>query len=104
MVELWFPNLRIAHTQIFQVDHCITRKCSWTFFMPENGTVVCSACNMAKGFNNKSISRAIDEIVIRREGQDKFDSMVALDRMKKANRDFRKVWYLEEIIEKLEVK
>jgi len=72
--------------------------------MPENGTVVCSACNMAKGFNNKSISRAIDEIVIRREGQDKFDSMVALDRMKKANRDFRKVWYLEEIIEKLEVK
>ncbi len=70
--------------------------------MPENGTVVCSACNGAKAWQLKSISRAIDEIVIRRAGQAKFDEMVALDRSKRANRDFRKVWYLEEIIKGLE--
>ena len=70
--------------------------------MPENGCVVCSACNAAKGFNRKSIARAIDEIVISREGQEKFDEMVAIDRQKKANPNFRKIWYLEEVIERLE--
>ena len=101
-VQKHFPYINISHTKVFQVDHCITRRCSWTFFMIENATVVCSACNQAKGFNSKSVSRAIDEIVIKREGQDVFDEMVAIDRSKKPNRDWKSVWYLENIIKILE--
>ncbi|KKK59055.1 hypothetical protein LCGC14_3038200, partial [marine sediment metagenome] len=88
--------IRITHTNVFQVDHCVTRACKWTFYMPENGTVVCSACNMAKGFNLKSIQRAIDDIVIVREGIEKFDEMVAMDRSKANHTDFNKIWWLEE--------
>ncbi len=96
MVKKYYPEIKIAHTQVFQVDHCVTRACKWTFYMPENGTVVCSACNMAKGFNLKSVQRAIDDIVVAREGMEKFYEMVALDRSKANCIDFNKIWWLEE--------
>ncbi len=102
MVGKYYPSLKIEHTNIFQVDHGITRSCKWTFYMPENGTVICSGCNMAKGFNNKSIGRAVDKIIIMREGQDKFDEMVSLDQCKKGFPHFNHVWWLEEQIRLLE--
>ena len=96
-----FPFIPIAHSKIYQVDHCITRKNKRLFLDPANGTVVCSSCNQAKSFNLKSIHRAIDEIVIRREGEEKFKTMVSLDQAHLLNENWRSIGWLEEQIEYL---
>lgn len=103
-VKRYFPNLKISHTDVFQVDHCISRKNKHLFFEPSNGTIVCSACNQAKGFKNKSVDRAIDQIVIDREGLEKFTEMVDLDRGGGPNFNWGKIHWLEYIVEKLEEK
>lgn len=74
-VKKHFKSLVIAHTNIYQVDHCFSRNNKELFLDTANSTVVCSACNMLKGFNNKVVSLAIDDIVIRREGQATFDRL-----------------------------
>ena len=102
MVRKHFPGIKIAHTDVYQVDHCITRANKLLFYNTSNGTVVCNSCNRAKGFKNKSIGRAIDEIVKLREGEEAFDDMVAIDRKMSQNHNWNKVWYLEEIIIGLE--
>lgn len=92
----------IKHTNVYQVDHCITRANKHLFFATKNGTVVCSSCNRAKGFHNKSVARAIDQIVTDREGEVVFCQMVALDMKKHGNPDFGKRWWLETVQEDLE--
>lgn len=103
-VKKHFPNLRIMHTEILQVDHCISRNNKNLFFEPANSTVVCSACNMAKGFKNKSVDRAIDEIVINREGGLAFGMMVEVDQSGQPNHLWGKIDWLEQVIKNLEHK
>ena len=101
-VRQHFPEIEISHTDVYQVDHCITRGNKLLVYDVRNGTVVCSSCNSAKSNNMKSVMRAIDKIVIAREGREAFDQMVAIDMAKSVNPDYSKRWWLEAEIEKLE--
>ena len=101
-VRKYYPEIEIEHDTVLQVDHMITRKNKFLFFEPANGTVVCRNCNNAKHWDNKSVGRAIDDIVKRREGTVKYEEMVCLDMAKSGNNDFHKVWWIEEQIDKLQ--
>jgi len=96
MVKLLFPEIAVGHTEIYQADHCFTRANKHLFYEPANGTMVCSGCNMAKHYDNKSVKRAVDIIVIGREGEEKFQEMMSIDMRKSANVNWNKVWWLEE--------
>ena len=100
-VKKHFPQLKMAHSKVMQCDHCITRKNKRYFLDSRNLTVVCSSCNRAKGFGQKSISRAIDDIVKQREG-DFFDVMVAADQTLSPFLDWKSISWLEEKIVELE--
>lgn len=100
-VKQHYPLLASKHTRTYQADHCISRKNKTTFLLVENGTMICSGCNQAKGFNNKSIHRAVDEIVKKREGGHKFQELVDLDMAKSVNPNWSKRWWLEEQLERL---
>lgn len=100
-VQKHYPNIQVKHTQIFQVDHCFTRNNKNLFLNSHNGTVVCSTCNMLKKYNSRSIHRLIDYIVIRREGQDMFDSMLFIDKSSSSNQSFTKREWLEQQIQRL---
>lgn len=101
-VQKLYPTISIVHKGYLQVDHCITRKNKHFFFEPKNGTVVCGACNRAKHYKQKSIDRAIDEIVEKREGSEWFEYMVGVDRCMKPNVGWKKLWWLQEQVEELE--
>lgn len=101
-VQKYFPEIQIAHSDCYQVDHCIGRANKLLFLDPRNGTVVCSSCNSAKNNKMKSVSRAIDMIVKTREGLKVFDEMVALDMAKSSNPDWSRRWWLEDQIATLE--
>lgn len=103
-VKLFYPFINICHTDIYQVDHVFSRSNKWLFFEPKNSLVICSACNMAKGFHNKSISRAVDEIFIQREGIEEFNRMKILDQSGKPNMAWGQIWYFEQVINELENK
>ena len=100
MVQKLFPTLNLTHAGPLQVDHCITRQNKHFFFDHRNGTVVCGSCNRAKHYKQKSVDRAIDNIVKDREGKH-FDYMVRIDQTKEPNHGWKKVWWLEEQLEKL---
>lgn len=101
-VKIHFPEIKMSHSDVYQVDHCISRQNKHTFLEVANGTVVCSSCNLAKNMKNKSVDRAINEIVIKREGQDIYNRMVELDQSCGANFNWSKRWWLEEQIKILE--
>ena len=101
MVKKYYPEIDLHHAGPLQVDHCITRANKHLFFESRNGTVVCSSCNRAKHFKQKSIGRAIDDIVKKREGKF-FNLMVKIDQRMTPNIGWKKIWWLEEIITQLE--
>jgi len=101
-VRLHYPELKITHSDIYQVDHCISRQNKHTFLEVANGTVICSNCNLAKNNKNKSVDRAINEIVIKREGKEVYERMVELDQSCGANFNWSKRWWLEGQIKILE--
>lgn len=101
-VKKFFPEINIMHTDIFQVDHCFSRSDKNLYFNPRNATIVCSGCNLAKGFKNKSVDRAIDLIVAKREGQEYFDYMLKINQSGKPNPGWGKFWYYEEVLMKME--
>ena len=101
MVQKLFPTIDICHAGALQIDHCITRRNKHFFFNHRNGTVVCSSCNRAKHYKQKSIDRAIDTIVSDREGS-YFDHMVRVDQTMEPNHGWKKAWWLEEQLEILE--
>lgn len=103
-VKRYFPHLNITHSNVYQVDHAISRRNKHLFFETSNGTVVCSSCNQAKGFKNKSVDRAIDQIVIDREGLERFNEMVRLDQSQTPNHEWGKVYWLETVVKGLEEK
>lgn len=102
MVKKHHPYIRITHNCVMQVDHCFSRRDKNLFFDPRNSTVVCGSCNQAKGFKNKSVDRAIDEVVIEREGLLAFEEMKRINQTGKPNTGWGKVWWLEEQVEKLQ--
>lgn len=98
MVQFYYPQIKAAHSDVYQVDHCITRQNKVTFLEVANGTVVCSTCNMLKNNKNKSIDRAINEIVIKREGLALYNRMVEQDQSCSAFPSWRNRMWLEEQI------
>jgi len=102
MVQKHYPTIDIKHAGYLQVDHCITRKNKWFFYEPRNGTVVCGSCNRAKHYKQKSVDRAIDDIVREREGEEWFGNMVSVDQSMKPNHGWKKVWWLKEVVQDLE--
>lgn len=64
--------------------------------------MVCSSCNRAKHYDNKSVKRAVDYIVRAREGETKWEEMLAVDMGMSANPNWNKVWWLEEQKKKIE--
>ena len=101
LVKLFFPNIALAHTDIYQADHCFTRGNKHLFLDPANGNMVCSACNMAKHYDNKSVKRAVDYITQQRVGRAKWKEMLACDMQMGPNVHWNHVWWLEEQHEKL---
>jgi hypothetical protein len=63
---------------------------------------VCGSANQAKHYKLKSADECIRAIVIKREGQAFWDEMVAFNMSKEPFKDWGKVWWLEEQVEKLE--
>ena len=104
MVKLHDPSLDIPHTNVFQVDHCFERGDKNLFLEPSNATVVCSTCNMLKGFNQRSLHRIIDDIVREREGDAKFDAMRVINESKSPNPGWKMIPWLEEQIKMLKEK
>lgn len=100
-VKKHFPQIKVRHTHIMQVDHCFSRADKNLFFNPHNGTVVCSACNQNKHYKNKGIDKAIDLIVMRREGE-VYGQMMDIHQTHPPNWEFKKVWYLERVVKELE--
>ncbi len=100
-VQRKYPEIRIKHTDVIQVDHCITRANKYFYYDIWNGTPVCSSCNRAKYFKQKSVDRAIEEIV-RKRNPGWYKQAVAIDRMKEPNPSFNKIWWIEEIMQDLQ--
>lgn len=96
-----YPGINITHTDIMQGDHCISRRNKYFFLDTNNHSTACSACNQAKAFGNKSVHRAIDEIVKKRNPK-WFKEAVWLDQTCEANPNWGQVWWLEEKIQDLE--
>lgn len=96
LVKKFFPEIALRHTDVFQADHCFTRGNKHLFLNHHNGTMICSACNMAKHYDNKSVKRAVDYIVKEREGNVRWNSMLQIDMGMSANHNWNKVWWLEE--------
>ncbi len=95
-----YPKINITHTEIMQGDHCISRRNKYFFLDLNNHSSVCSACNQAKCFGNKSVHRAIDQIVKNRNPE-WYKSAVHLDMSGEANVNWGQVWWLEEQIDDL---
>ena len=100
-VKKYFPDLRITHTPIIQGDHCISRANKYFFLDINNHSSVCSSCNQAKAFGNKSVQRAIDEIVEKRN-PGWFESAVWIDQTHEPNLSWKDPIWLEEKIKDLE--
>lgn len=100
-VQKFYPTLSISHSEVYQVDHCISRSDKNLFFEPSNGTVVCSTCNRLKHFQSKNVHRLIDSIVINREGLERFKEMQEINQHHKPNLYFSKRFWLEAQKEKL---
>lgn len=100
-VQRYYPHLKLRHSSTIQIDHCISRANKYFFFDVRNGLPVCSSCNLAKCMKNKSVDRAIDEMVRNRDTK-WFDDAVWVDQSKEPNVNFGKRWWLEEKIQDLE--
>ena len=99
-----FPELNLRHSNQIQVDHFFPRADKNLFFEPANATVLCSVCNYLKSNGSPQstiINMAVKEIVLRREGKDKFEEMYQINNSRQPNREFHKEYYLAEICRKL---
>jgi hypothetical protein len=97
-----FPQINTTHSQILQIDHCITRMDKNFFFDIRNATVVCSNCNMHKKNRFRGIDWAIQKIVMDRESAEVFGMMMELHQSGTPNYNFTKIWWIEKVIADLE--
>ena len=100
-VRKYFPYIKLRHSAVIQADHCISRKNKYFIYDIRNLLPVCSSCNSAKSWGNKSVGRAIDEIVMERD-RVWYENAVWLDRSGEGNTNFSKRWWLNEVITDLE--
>ncbi len=96
-----YPELKITHTDVIQGEHCISRRNKYFFLDINNHSSACSACNQSKHYKSKSVDRAIEEIVKKRNPQ-WYKDAVWIDQTREANPSWSQVWYLEEKIADLE--
>ena len=101
-VKKHYPHIKASHCEVLQIDHFITRRDKNLFFDPHNSTVVCSSCNRNKKYKQKGVDYAIQEIVLKREGQEAFDYMMRLNMTGNPNLHWKKIWWIEYIVETLE--
>lgn len=101
-MKKFFPSVDIPHSDVIQVDHCFTRGTKSLFLEVSNGTTVCSTCNLYKNLKLRSVARMIDLIVIKREGQARFDEMMVIDSSQKPFLEIKNASWLEEKVRELE--
>ena len=99
-VKKKFPYIKTSHTDTYQVDHCFSRRYKRTFLEIANGTVVCSACNRNKQYND-TINLAIHEIRQAEEGE-VYDRLRSEIEQGGAFIKWRNIGWLEEKIKTLE--
>jgi hypothetical protein len=95
------PQITTEHSRVLQVDHCITRGDKNFFFDVRNSTVVCSNCNLHKKNRFRGIDYAIQKIVMDRESAESFGMMMEVHQSGVPNLHFKKVWWIEEVIQSL---
>jgi hypothetical protein len=100
-VQKHFPNSGLVHSDTYPIDHCFTRADKNLFVEIANGTKVCSNCNWLKNLDKKSVGRLIDQIVIKREGQEKYDEMKTIN-LRGGESQWKNIFWLEEKIKELE--
>lgn len=101
-VQKNFPDLKVPHSSIYQIDHFVSRQNKRLFFDVRNGTRVCSSCNGAKNWGRyKSVDMAINQIVIAREGSKSVEEMVNTSG---PNLDWKRIYWLEAVVSDLEQK
>ena len=96
------PAVNVTHSETLQVDHWITRADKNFFFDIRNATMVCSTCNMHKKNHVRGVDHAITSIVMDREGGEAAGMMMEIHQSGTPNHHFKKVWWLEKVIEDLE--
>lgn len=101
-VKKHYPKIDVIHTNVYQVDHCFSRANKNLFLDISNLTVICSGCNMLKGFDSKAIDVAVHEIVRKREGDDIYERMKETAMSRSANPSWSKRWWIESQIQALE--
>ncbi len=100
-VQKHFPKLDFPHSEVYQIDHCFPRANKELFILASNGTKVCSNCNFSKQWN-KALDLAINDIVIKREGLDKFEYMRSVASQRGAFLLWKSIAWLERQISILE--
>lgn len=106
-IQKVFPELRLNHSNVYQVDHFFPRADKNLFFETANSTVICSTCNYLKSNGSAQsiqILMAIQAIVTRREGEKKFYEMCEVNNERKKNPGWGKSDWLRCVIKKLEDK
>lgn len=104
-IQKVFPDLNLTHSDQMQVDHFYPRADKNLFFHPSNSTVLCSTCNYLKSNGSPQstiINMAVKEIVLRREGAERFEWMFQVNNKREPNREWGRAHYLQAIIEALE--
>ncbi len=100
-----FPELKLNHSSVYQVDHFFPRADRNLFFEPANSTVICSTCNYLKSNGSPQsiqILMAVQSIVSRREGEKKFYEMCEINNHRKPNLEWGREHWLREVIAKFE--
>jgi hypothetical protein len=107
MIKKVYPDLKMTHSNIYQVDHFFPRGDKNLFFETSNSTVICSYCNFQKSngsTESTNVFLALREIVLKREGEDKFMEMCEIHAKREPNRDWMREYYLEKVVAELQEK
>lgn len=103
-IQKVFPELRLNHSNVYQVDHFFPRADKNLFFETANSTVICSTCNYLKSNGSAQsiqILMAIQSIITRREGEKKFYEMCEINNNREINAGWGKEEWLKQVISKL---
>ena len=101
-VKKFKPLVKVNHSNILQVDHWIPRADKNFFFDIRNATVVCKECNGCKKWDRYGVDHAITSIVMEREGGEAAGMMLEVHQSGTPNYHFKKIWWIEKVIEDLE--
>lgn len=104
-IQKVFPELKLNHSNVYQVDHFFPRADRNLFFETANSTVICSTCNYLKSNGSPQsiqILMAVQSIVTRREGEKKFYEMCEINNQRKPNLEWGREHWLRDVISKLE--